>query len=94
MVLTPKQIPGDPFASVFGKIRVSSPGETWPIYKGIPMMPVCQLNLGEIPKKPHILSDLSMITVFLKAEEELPDPVLERGAGTFANRWYFVWQCY
>gem|GEM_PF-3203396 len=87
MVLSREEIPRDPFASVFGMVRVSSPGETWPRFKGIPMIPICQLNLDEVPIKPDILSDLSMITVFIKAEDELPDHASE-GSKSWAVRAY------
>ncbi len=64
--------PEDPFASWFGKVNLSLPGESWPLNKNAqPMLPLCQLNLSELPFKPEHLSEFAMITVFI-GPVELP----------------------
>lgn len=63
--------PDDPFASWFGSVRVSLPGETWPVWNGKPMMPLCQFNLKEIPYLPDNLVDIALIAVFVQ-QDDLP----------------------
>lgn len=59
-------------ASWFGKVLVGKSGEDWPTSKGKPMIPICQINLEEIPERPVNLSDIAFLTLFVDSEE-LPD---------------------
>jgi hypothetical protein len=63
--------PVDPLASWFGRVRVAHVGEVWPSHRGKPMLPLCQINCGELPHRPEALSDIAFITVFI-ARDELP----------------------
>ena len=55
----------DPFISWFGKVLISAPGERWPTWNGVPMMPLFQFNLSELPYRPDNLSDIGFITAFV-----------------------------
>lgn len=57
--------PDDPLSSWFGQVRFALPGETWPATDGLPMFPLCQLNLTALPFRPPRLDDLEFITVFI-----------------------------
>ncbi|MDM7982852.1 MAG: lipid-A-disaccharide synthase [Maricaulis sp.] len=61
-------LPSDITASVFGDVRAEIPGEIWPSFKGKPLRPLCQLNVAQAPFRPKIISDLSMISVFIAEE--------------------------
>lgn len=61
--------PESPLASWFGNVLVGGPGESWPVDRGRPMMPLCQLNLTEAPFRPEVLADVALLTVFIDAEE-------------------------
>jgi len=56
-------------ASWFGRVNLGSPGETWPLSAGKPMVALAQINLTELPFRPPGLEDLEFITVFIDAEE-------------------------
>ncbi|MDC0135808.1 DUF1963 domain-containing protein [Sulfitobacter sp.] len=56
----------DPFASMFGAVRLSRAGEVWPSFEGAPLWPLCQLNLTQAPFVPDALRDLALITVFIR----------------------------
>lgn len=59
----------NPLASWFGKVLVADADENWPLVNGIPMWPLCQINLNEFPFKPQPVSDLAFITVFIDSDE-------------------------
>lgn len=59
-------------ASWIGKVTVAKDGETWPESNGKPMIPICQLNLAELSKRPDNLKDIELITLFVDSEN-LPD---------------------
>jgi hypothetical protein len=63
----------DPPASVFGRVNVALPGETWPYFESKPMVPLVQLNLREAPYVPPSLSDVALIAVFFGQSAEPPD---------------------
>jgi uncharacterized protein YwqG len=67
MVLGGFRPPEEPEASWFGRILLAKPDEDWPVYEGKPMLPLCQLNLGEAPYIPLNLADISLITIFISA---------------------------
>lgn len=62
----------DPAASWFGKINLAAPGESWPHQDGKPMLPLAQINLTELPFRPHRLEDIDFITIFI-GPENLPE---------------------
>ena len=55
--------------SWIGKVMVAEEGETWPLSNGTPMIPLCQLNLTDLPFKPFNLEDIEFITVFIDGED-------------------------
>ncbi len=61
----------NPFASWFGRVRVSRPNESHPMHGGEPMLPLCQINCAELPYHPPSLADIRLLTVFI-APDELP----------------------
>ncbi|MGI4789399.1 MAG: DUF1963 domain-containing protein [Janthinobacterium lividum] len=63
--------PADPFTSWFAKVNFALPGEDWPTSAARPMMPLCQLNLTEVPFRPESISDIAFLTIFID-QEELP----------------------
>jgi uncharacterized protein YwqG len=56
------------FASHFGLIPLSLPGERWPFYNNKPLFFVCQLNLSECTFVPEILQDIKLITFFITSD--------------------------
>lgn len=64
--------PDAPGGSWFGRVDLALPGEAWPTTGGLPMLPLCQINLAELPYRPPRLEDLAMIAVFV-GPVELPD---------------------
>ncbi|KIN71378.1 DUF1963 domain-containing protein [Sulfitobacter guttiformis] len=83
----------DPFATMFGTVRLAQQGEAWPSHGGTPMWPLCQINLTQAPLIPERLGDLSLITLFIAPDHATaptriidtrnPDP-----AATWALRSY------
>ncbi|NTW29523.1 MAG: DUF1963 domain-containing protein [Coriobacteriia bacterium] len=65
-------MPENADASWFGHVGICAPGEDWPFWNGRPMVPLCQLNLKEMPFRPPYLEDIDAIAVFVD-EEDLPD---------------------
>lgn len=59
-------------ASWIGEVTVGKKGESWPEYNGKPMIPICQLNLTELPTKPENLKDIDVITLFIDPNQ-VPD---------------------
>jgi hypothetical protein len=59
--------PEAPDGSWFGRVRLAMPDEEWPADRGKPMLPLCQLNLTEMPFVPPNLNDVCLITVFISA---------------------------
>jgi uncharacterized protein YwqG len=72
--------PEAPEASWFGRVRLAGPDEEWPSHRDKPMLPLCQLNLAEMPFVPPSLHDLSLITVFISTVS-LPIATKENGDG-------------
>ena len=64
--------PDDPMSSWFGRVAFGLPSESWPQSGGKPMLPLCQLNLTELPFRPPRMDDLDFVAVFL-AQDVLPD---------------------
>jgi len=62
----------DHFASRLGGVSVAMPNETWPTCEGKLLMPVCQLNLTELPYRPSSLADIALLTLFVD-QEEMPE---------------------
>ncbi|QNR25165.1 DUF1963 domain-containing protein [Croceimicrobium hydrocarbonivorans] len=56
-------------ASWIGKVMVGEAGESWPESNGKPMIPICQLNLKELPSRPDNLKDIEFISLFIDSEE-------------------------
>lgn len=56
-------------ASWIGKVLLCSKGEKWPNSNGKPMIPICQINIAELPNKEEYLDDIELLTLFLDAEE-------------------------
>lgn len=59
----------NPASSWVGKVMLGKAGEKWPDSNGRPMIPICQLNLTNIPFKPATLSDIEFLTLFIDQEE-------------------------
>lgn len=80
---------GKPNDSYFGHVALGARGENWPTWDGLPMAPLCQLNLADAPYVPEIVRDIALITVFAAANDggwvdqtlgyNDPDAVLENG---------------
>jgi len=71
--------PADPLGSWFGSIQVGLPGEEWPEYEGVPMLPLCQFRCEEISALPTTLKPLALICVFTAfVGEEALSPEGER----------------
>lgn len=58
----------DPLASWFGKVLVGKADETWPSFRGTPLVPILQANLKELPFCPPSLSDLAFLTFYVTEE--------------------------
>ncbi|WP_299415486.1 DUF1963 domain-containing protein [uncultured Sulfitobacter sp.] len=58
----------DPFETMFGAVRLAYKDEPWPEYSGVPMWPLCQINLKAAPMVPKALRDLALITIFIAPE--------------------------
>jgi Domain of unknown function (DUF1963) len=71
---------GNPLASWFGRVNVAASHEVWPAYKGMPMMPLCQINCAELPYIPDSLAGVAFIAVFI-APDRLPVDVAPNGEG-------------
>lgn len=65
----------DPFASMFGAVRLSLADEEWPMCNDVPLWPLCQLNLTQSPFVPDALRDLALITVYV-GDHEARSPTL------------------
>jgi uncharacterized protein YwqG len=63
--------PEDPAASWIGRVNLALPGEEWPSTNGQPMLPLCQINVTELPSRPPHLEDLAFLSVFI-GPKELP----------------------
>lgn len=63
----------DPFATMFGMVRLELKGEVWPHHNGTPMWPLCQINLTQAPMVPDAVRDLSLISIFMVPDAE-PEP--------------------
>jgi len=69
----------DPVGSWFGSVQAGLPGEEWPEYEGVPMLPLCQLRCEEISALPSMLNNLALICVFTAfVGEEALSPEGER----------------
>ncbi|WP_222430798.1 DUF1963 domain-containing protein [Cohnella terricola] len=63
---------GELTSSIFGKVNLSLPNEEWPYSNNKPMIPLCQINITQLPYIPELLKDIEMITLFIDSDE-LPD---------------------
>lgn len=56
----------NPQASWFGKVTLGLPGEAWPVTEdGVPLSPLAQINLTELPFRPPYLDDIEFLCVFV-----------------------------
>ena len=83
----------DPFATMFGAVRLGQKGESWPECHGIPLWPLCQLNLSNAPLVPEALRDLSLLTLYIAPEHtHAPTQIINTAdpdpAATWALRSY------
>ncbi|GAB3499220.1 hypothetical protein GCM10027341_22050 [Spirosoma knui] len=60
-----------PWSSWVGKVLLAKE-DNWPHWQGVAMFPLCQLYLEEFPVKPTLLSDITLLTVFVAAQS-IPD---------------------
>jgi len=60
---------GDPRGSWFGRVTWGAPNEDWPTAAGKPMLPLCQVNLTELPFRPARLDDVQFLAVFISADD-------------------------
>lgn len=58
----------DPFATMFGAVRLAQKDEGWPTCQAAPMVPLCQINLSQAPLVPDALRDVSLLTLFIAPE--------------------------
>jgi Domain of unknown function (DUF1963) len=58
-------LPSAPTSCCFGHVALAAPGETWPTWRKKPLLPLCQLNLGEASFRPPILADLAFVSLFI-----------------------------
>ncbi|MEM8532059.1 MAG: hypothetical protein AAGF95_14535 [Chloroflexota bacterium] len=73
--------PPDRFVtSSFSGHFVGLPDEDWPIYAGLPMIPLIQIRIDELPHVPVQLSQVAVLTVFMAADM-LPQPDALNGQG-------------
>jgi uncharacterized protein YwqG len=56
-------------SSWIGKVLVCEQGEIWPESNGEPMIPLCQINLTDLPYIPEKLRDIQLIPVFIDSNE-------------------------
>lgn len=68
----------DPFASMFGTVRLARKDEPWPTHAHEPLWPLCQLNLTHAPLRPDALHNVSLITVFIAPQHaEAPTHIID-----------------
>jgi len=72
--------PADPFTSWFGRVCIAAPEETWPIFQGEPMLPLCQIKCSELSIVPEVLRDMAFLTLFIAAGR-LPEIWSANGEG-------------
>jgi len=73
--------PDDPRTSWFGTVRVGLPDESWPEWKGRPMVGVCQINCAEAPHLPSSLGDVEMLSLFVDFTDGVPPDDSPNGEG-------------
>jgi hypothetical protein len=61
---------GPAAGSFLGDVVLGSRGEAWPVHKGRPMRPICQINRAELPHRPQSLADIALVTVFMHWGED------------------------
>src|SRR5690606_21085253 len=59
----------DPKTSWFGRAEWCAPDEAWPEFEGLPLRPLAQINLTQMPFRPPRLEDLAFLTVFIHPED-------------------------
>jgi uncharacterized protein DUF1963 len=58
--------PSTPLSSWIASVLLGAPGETWPVWDGRPMWPLCQILIEELPAAlPAPLADVALLTLFL-----------------------------
>lgn len=75
------------FASIFGSVNLSLAGERWPQFDGKPMLPLCQINIADLPFTPIGLENILFLTLFMCNGEWLPASN-RNGEGGFVLRAY------
>lgn len=70
----------NPASSVFGEVRLATPGETWPYFDNKPMLPICQINIAELPSCPRALRKFALITYFCQDGEGYTKDSEENGS--------------
>lgn len=78
----------DPFETMFGAVRLAHKHEVWPTRNGVPMWPLCQINLKAAPMVPAALSDLALLTIFIWPESSrAPTQVIDTAAPDAGATW-------
>lgn len=68
----------DPFACMFGAVRLAHKDEAWPSEDGVALTPLLQINLTQAPVVPAALGDLALITIFVAdAGSLMPTPIVD-----------------
>lgn len=68
----------DPFASMFGMVRLSQKDQVWPAFGDVPLTPLLQINLTQAPFVPAAIHDLSLITLFVsEGHSDVPTQVID-----------------
>lgn len=67
ILLGSKGDPSDLYASCFGDVKVATQEEIWPVYDGLPMVPIFQINIKELPYIPSVLKGFTFLTYFFRA---------------------------
>src|SRR5579863_7171899 len=65
--------------SWFGKVLVGGKNENWPLSGGLPMIPLCQVNVKDCPYKLPLFRDIAFFTVFI--DPSIPRNHEPNGAG-------------
>lgn len=65
MILGGFRPPSDPAASWFGRVNLALPDEGWPMLEGRAILPLCQINVSELPYAPDGLAGVALLTLFV-----------------------------
>jgi hypothetical protein len=79
--------PSSPLTSWFGAHFVGREGETWPTCDGLPMLPLLQVRVDELPVRPPPLQDVALFNVFI-GPERLPVDLPAKNGDRWSIRTY------